>query len=36
LVTRIRIAGVRERLKRIEVDESSGDQSVMLIGPATP
>jgi len=36
LVTRIRIAGARERLKRIEVDESSGDQSVMLIGPATP
>ncbi|MFY9314716.1 MAG: LolA-related protein [Burkholderiales bacterium] len=36
LVTRIRIAGARARLKRIEVDESSGDQSVMLIGPATP
>lgn len=36
LVARIRIAGARERLKRIEVDEGSGDQSVMLIGPATP
>ena len=36
LVTRIRIAGVRERLKRIEIDESSGDQSVMLIGPEAP
>lgn len=36
LVTRIRIAGVRERLKRIEIDESSGDQSAMLIGPEAP
>jgi len=36
LVTRIRIAGARQRLKRIEVDESSGDQSVMLIGPDKP
>jgi outer membrane lipoprotein-sorting protein len=36
LVTRIRIAGARDRLKRIELDERSGDQSVMLIGPATP
>jgi outer membrane lipoprotein-sorting protein len=36
LVARIRIAGARERLKRIEIDESSGDQSVMLIGPSSP
>jgi hypothetical protein len=36
MVARIRIAGARERLRRIEVDEGSGDQSVMLIGPATP
>ena len=36
LVTRIRIAGARERLKRIEVDESSGDQSAMLIVPEAP
>ena len=33
LVKSIRIAGVRERLKRIEVDEASGDRSVMLISP---
>jgi outer membrane lipoprotein-sorting protein len=36
LLAQIRIAGARERLKRIEVEESSGDASVMLIGPATP
>ena len=36
LVTRMRIAGARERLKRIEVEESSGDRSVMLIGPEAP
>ena len=36
LVTRIRIAGTRERLRRIEVEERSGDQSVMLIGPEVP
>ncbi|HLX81957.1 MAG TPA: LolA-related protein [Burkholderiales bacterium] len=36
LVTSIRIAGARERLKRIEIDEGSGDQSVMLIGPEAP
>ncbi len=35
-VTRIRIAGARERLRRIEIEESTGDQSVMLIGPAAP
>jgi outer membrane lipoprotein-sorting protein len=33
LVKSIRIAGARERLKRIEVDEASGDRSVMLISP---
>ena len=36
LVSQIRIAGAREHLKRIEVDESSGDQSAMLIGPEAP
>ena len=36
LVTSIRIAGARERLRRIEIDESSGDQSVMLIAPEAP
>jgi outer membrane lipoprotein-sorting protein len=36
IVSKIRIAGARERLKRIEVDENSGDQSVMLIGSAMP
>ena len=36
LVKSIRIAGVRERLKRIEVDEASGDRSVMLISPDQP
>ena len=36
LVKRIQIAGARERLKRIEVEEASGDRSVMLIGPETP
>lgn len=33
LVKRIQIAGARERLKRIEVEEASGDRSVMLISP---
>ena len=36
LVKRIQIAGARERLKRIEVEEASGDRSVMLIGPEQP
>jgi len=36
LVKSIRMAGARERLKRIEVDEASGDRSVMLIGPEKP
>lgn len=36
LVANIRIAGARARLKRIEVEETSGDQSVMLIGPESP
>ena len=36
LVKRIQIAGARERLKRIEVEEASGDRSVMLIGPEAP
>ena len=36
LVTRIRIAGARERLRRIEIEERSGDQSVMRIGPEAP
>jgi hypothetical protein len=36
LVAHIRIAGARERLRRIEVEESSGDQSIMLIGPQPP
>ena len=36
LVKRIQIGGARDRLKRIEVEETSGDRSVMLIGPETP
>jgi outer membrane lipoprotein-sorting protein len=36
LVKRIRIAGVHERLKRIEVEETAGDRSVMLISPDQP
>jgi outer membrane lipoprotein-sorting protein len=36
LVKRIQIAGVRERLKRIEVEEATGDRSVMLISPDQP
>lgn len=36
LVKRIQIGGTRERLKRIEVEEASGDRSVMLIGPESP
>ena len=35
-VTRIQIAGARERVKRIEVEEHSGDRSIMLIGPESP
>jgi hypothetical protein len=31
LVKRIQIAGARERLKRIEIEEAAGDRSVMLI-----
>ena len=36
VVTRIQIAGTRERVKRIEVEEHSGDRSIMLIGPDSP
>lgn len=36
LVKRIQIAGVREHLKRIEVEEAVGDRSVMLISPDQP
>jgi outer membrane lipoprotein-sorting protein len=36
LVKRIQIAGVRERLNRIEVEEAAGDRSVMLISPDPP
>jgi outer membrane lipoprotein-sorting protein len=36
LVKRIQITGVRERLKRIEVEEAAGDRSVMLISPDQP
>ncbi len=36
LVKRIQIAGARERLKRIEVEEASGDRSVMLVSPEAP
>ena len=36
LVKRIQIAGVREHLKRIEVEEATGDRSVMLISPDQP
>jgi outer membrane lipoprotein-sorting protein len=36
LVKRIQIAGVREHLKRIEVEEAAGDRSVMLISPNQP
>jgi outer membrane lipoprotein-sorting protein len=36
LVKRIQIAGVREQLKRIEVEEAAGDRSVMLISPDQP
>jgi outer membrane lipoprotein-sorting protein len=36
LVKRIQIAGVRERLNRIEVEEAAGDRSVMLITPEPP
>lgn len=33
LVKHIQIAGARERLNRIEVEEAAGDRSVMLISP---
>jgi len=36
MVKRIQIAGVRERVKRIEIEEGSGDRSVMLIGTEAP
>ena len=36
LVKSIQMAGARERLKRIEVAEASGDRSVMLISPEKP
>lgn len=36
LVKRIQIAGVREHLNRIEVEEAAGDRSVMLISPDQP
>jgi outer membrane lipoprotein-sorting protein len=36
LVARVQIAGVREHLKRIEVEETAGDRSVMLISPDQP
>jgi len=36
MVKRIQIAGVRERVKRIDIEEASGDRSVMLIGAEQP
>jgi outer membrane lipoprotein-sorting protein len=36
LVKRIQIAGARVQLKRIEIEETAGDRSVMLIGPERP
>jgi len=36
MIKRIQIAGVRERVKRIEIEEASGDRSVMLIGADQP
>jgi outer membrane lipoprotein-sorting protein len=36
LVRRIQIAGARERLKRIEIEETAGDRSVMVISPEQP
>lgn len=36
LVKRIQIGGARARLKRIDVEEASGDRSVMLVGPDAP
>jgi outer membrane lipoprotein-sorting protein len=35
-VKQIRIAGTRERIQRIEVEEASGDRSIMLVSPAAP
>jgi len=36
VVARVSIAGERERVRTIEVDEVSGDRSVMTIAPAAP
>lgn len=36
MIKRIQISGVRERVKRIEIEEASGDRSVMLIGAEQP
>jgi len=36
MIKRIQVAGVRERVKRIEVEEASGDRSVMVIGAEQP
>ena len=36
LVKRIQIAGARERLKRIEIEEAAGDRSVMQINADSP
>jgi outer membrane lipoprotein-sorting protein len=36
MIKRIQIAGVRERVKRIDIEEASGDRSVMLIGADQP
>lgn len=35
-VKRIQIAGVKERLRRVEVEEATADRSVMLISPDQP
>lgn len=36
LVKRVQVAGAREKLNRIEVEEAAGDRSVMLIAPEPP
>ena len=36
VVARVAIAGERERIRTIEVDEVSGDRSVMTIAPVGP
>jgi outer membrane lipoprotein-sorting protein len=36
MIKRIQISGVRERVKRIDIEETSGDRSVMLIGADRP